>query len=289
MLSFVKLTAAGNDFLLLDGREGLPERPDHLARSLCARRLSLGADGLIVVETTGCLPSLGVTHFEPDGARTFCLNAVRGAAAWLVATGQHPVDDPIVLRTDAGDLDVLPRDGQVDVALPTPRVLERRSVVLGDDLLVLGCFVDVGNPQFVVVLDSLTELESPLLLDRARAIRWNEEEFPGGTNVNFVVQDGDAWHIRTYERGVEDETLSCGSGVLAAACALVGCPYPEVLEPAATTSGRASRPEMPAPLELRFRTRSGEDHVVAFPEGSQSLRIWARGPVDIVAGGQLWT
>ncbi len=53
MLSYVKLTAAGNDFLLLDGREGLPESPDHLARRLCTRRLSLGADGLIVVETTG--------------------------------------------------------------------------------------------------------------------------------------------------------------------------------------------------------------------------------------------
>ncbi|RMG13744.1 MAG: hypothetical protein D6731_11640 [Planctomycetota bacterium] len=297
MISFVKLNAAGNDFVLVDGREGLPEPPEELARRLCTRRLSLGADGLLVVEETGELPPLGVAHYEPDGERTFCLNGLRGAAAWLVATGQHPPGEALVLRSDAGDLDAIPGRAEVSVALPQPRSLERRSVLLEDGLLVLGCFVDVGNPQFVVVLGEPSELEAPDLMDRARELRWAVDSFPGGTNVTFAAPDPareDRWYVRTYERGVEDETLSCGSGVFAAACALVGCPYPEAVllsapSPAGASLGRSSAAaSRPSALRLHFACRSGEEQVVTFPEGPNSQRVWSRGPVQLVAGGQLW-
>jgi diaminopimelate epimerase len=290
MLSYVKLTAAGNDFVLLDGRDGLPEAAEDLARRFCARRLSIGADGLIVVEATDGLPPLGVTHYEPDGTRTFCLNGVRGAASWLVATGQHPAGEAMVLRTDFGDLDVIPSERDVEIVLPPPRSLERRSV-LTDDLTVLGCFLDVGNPQFVVVLDSMADLESPTLMDRAHEIRWREDLFPGGTNVCFVAQDGDCWQIRSYERGVEAETLACGSGAVAAACALVEAPYPEAVLASASHErpGGGSGKTTNGSLTIVLKTRAGHVQHVTFPDGPGSHRIRARGPVRMVAGGQVWS
>jgi diaminopimelate epimerase len=290
MLSFVKLTAAGNDFVLIDGRDGLPEPPEALARRLCTRRLSIGADGLLIVEVTGGLPELAVTHFEPDGSRTFCLNGARGAAAWLVATGQLPAGDGVVLRTDLGDLDMVPDEFEVEVTLPPARCVERRSVLLDDGVTVLGCYVDVGNPQFVVVLDSLVELESHTLMDRARAIRWQAEVFPDGTNVCFVAQDHDVWQLRTFERGVEDETLSCGTGAVAAACALIEAPYPEAVL-ASASHGRPHGSGAPTaePLTLILRTRVGDAQRITFPQGPGSARILSRGPVHMVAGGQLWS
>jgi diaminopimelate epimerase len=292
MLSYVKLTCAGNDFILLDGRDGLCEPPEELAKRLCARRLSLGADGLLVVEETGDLPPLGVTHFEPDGARTFCLNGVRGVAAWLVATGQHHSDEALALRTDAGDLDVMPGRFEVSVALPWPKTLERRSVALHDGTQALGCFVDVGNPQFVIVLDGLEALDTPGLMATARQIRWATGTFPEGANVTFVAPDvsHDRWQVRTYERGVEEETLACGTGVLAAACALVGAPYPEAVQRARTPArtGGGPRPSLPGGLELGFLTRGGHELSVSFPDGAGSRRVWTRGPVQLLAGGQLW-
>jgi diaminopimelate epimerase len=290
MLSFAKLTAAGNDFILIDARAGLPEPPEDLARRLCTRRLSVGADGLLIVETTGGLPEIAITHFEPDGSRTFCLNGARGAASWLVATGQHAAGEPIVLRTDFGDLDMVPDEFEVEVVLPPPRCVERRSVTLEGGMTVLGCYVDVGNPQFVVVLDSLMDLESPTLMECARAIRWQTDEFPDGTNVCFVAQDGDVWQLRTYERGVEDETLSCGTGAVAAACALVEAPYPEaVLASASHGRPHGTGASTPEPMTLVLRTRIGDAQRVTFPHGPGSPRVISRGPVRMTAGGQLWS
>jgi diaminopimelate epimerase len=267
-LSFVKAEAGGNDFVVLDGRGGLPAPEADLARDLCRRRRSVGADGLIVVHD-GPGGALALAHLEPDGARTFCLNAVRAVAAWALARGEAA--GPRLL-TDAGPLevDVRARDpdaaARVAVALPPPRMLEARRAPLAGGPTFDGTFVDVGNPQFVIALDP-TALEHPDLMTWGRAVRHLRPVFAEGTNVCFAARlpDGRV-AVRTYERGVEDETLSCGTGAVATACAL----------------GKGEQ-------EVRLLTRGGDEQRVTLvrdPHG-RLTGVWAEGPARVVAAGEV--
>lgn len=288
MLSYVRLSAAGNDFLLLDGRLGLPKAPEDLARELCPRRLALGADGLLVVDRG---EPWRVRHYEPNGEQTFCLNGVRGAAAWLVAAGHSHTGRELLIQCEDMDMEVHVDCSEmvleVAVSLPRPLRLEQRSVTLPEGVVVHGVSVDVGNPQFVVLLGDAAQLDDPNLMRRARSLRWNQASFPEGTNVNFVALDDlaqpkaeDEWLIRTYERGVEDETLSCGSGILAAACALASVPSLVLAGP--------NGPETSAAVSLPFRTWGGDLQRVTFPQGAESTRVWASGPVRLLCSGDLW-
>jgi diaminopimelate epimerase len=261
MLPFVKVEAGGNDFVLVDARRPLPAGGAALAQDLCRRRRSVGADGLLLVDP-GEPGDDGLTlvHHEPDGARTFCLNGVRAAARWaadegLLASG--------ALRTDAGRLAVSVDRGGVEVALPPPRLLERRRATCAGRT-VEGTFVDVGNPQFVVEV-SPADLEDPGLMAWGRALRHLAAVFPGGTNVCFAARrPGGALALRTYERGVEDETLSCGTGAVATACALG------------------------AGDEVRLLTRGGDELRVGLArEGARVVRVRARGPARVVARGSV--
>ncbi len=298
MPSFVKITAAGNDFVLLDGRQPASQPACELARDLCPRRLSVGADGLLVVspghEEDGS-PRWEVVHHEPDGGRTFCLNGVRGAAAWLVASGAAPAQDKLRLRCEGVELTARVRGAsdrwEVSVAVPAPEHPTPREVALPEGVLVLGTFVDVGNPQLVVVLDDAEQLEAPDLMRRGRSLRWSEA-FPEGTNVSFVAPGGPggAWRIRTYERGVEGETLACGTGVVAAAAALLRAPCHAAVLPAGgrlpALGGAADG--LATPRTLAFWTRAGDRLDVTFPAGAESARVWASGPVRLVARGEAW-
>lgn len=281
MSRFVKLSASGNDFVLVDGREGLPCPASELAERVCPRQTSIGADGLIVVEEDGV-----VGHYEPDGSQTFCLNGLRAAAAWIVASGQSTHGRELFLTSGDQELEIhvdcSQLEFEVSVALPRPLDVAVRSVSLPQGVLVHGVYVDVGNPQFVVMLETSEQLDDPHLMQRARALRWSTA-FPEGSNVAFVApRGGSEYRIRSYERGVEGETLSCGTGIVAAACALVEAP----------SHVMAAVQESPAatdPLTLRFHTESGEVQRVCFPDGRGSPRVWSTGPVRILYTGALWT
>lgn len=281
MTRFVKLTASGNDFVLVDGRKGLPRPAAELAELLCPRQTSVGADGLLVLEEDEL-----VSHYEPDGSQTFCLNGLRAAASWLVASGQCESGREMVLRCMDQELEIhvdcSQLEFEVSVAVPRPTEVDMRSVNLPQGVLVHGIAVDVGNPQFVVLLETAEQLDDPHLMQRARALRWSTS-FPEGSNVAFVgPRSGSEYRIRSYERGVEGETLSCGTGIVAAACALVEAPS---LVMASVPPGCASPSE---PLTLRFHTESGDVQRVCFPDGRTSPRVWSTGPVRILYQGELW-
>lgn len=280
-MRFVKLSASGNDFVLIDGRHGLPRPAAELAERFCPRQLSVGADGLLVLEADD-----QVAHYEPDGSRTFCLNGVRAAASWLVASGQSEGGRELILRCEDQELEVhvdcSQLEFEVSVALPRPLDVDARSVTLPQGVVVHGIAVDVGNPQFVVLLDHADQLDDPRLMERARALRW-ATAFPDGTNVAFVgSRGGSDYRVRSYERGVEDETLSCGTGIVAAACALVEAP---ALVMASVPPGQGGPSE---PLTLRFHTESGDVQRVCFPDGRSSPRVWSTGPVRILYQAELW-
>lgn len=269
-LTFVKVEAGGNDFVLLDARDarrGLPAPAEALARDLCRRRRSVGADGLILVEGPVGGPAIEIVHLEPDGARTFCLNAVRAVAAWAHADGL-PVER---WATDAGSVEVRVDAGAAEdgvraaVALPPPRTIEPHRAAAEGAPPLEGTFLDVGNPQFVVEVDAAT-LEHPALMAWGRALRHHRAVFPDGTNVCFAARLSDGRvALRTYERGVEDETLSCGTGAVATACALAG----------------------PHDDEVRLLTRGGDELRVSLVRRAGRLeRVWAEGPARVVARGR---
>lgn len=282
MSRFVKLSASGNDFVLVDGRKGLPCTPSELAGRVCPRQTSIGADGLLVVQEDNV-----IAHYEPDGSQTFCLNGLRAAAAWIVASGQSEHGRELILRSGDQEaevhVDCSQLEFEVSVALPRPLDVGVKSVSLPQGVLVHGVFVDVGNPQFVVMLETSEQLDDPHLMQRARALRWSTA-FYEGSNVAFVApRGGNEYRIRSYERGVEGETLSCGTGILAAACALVEAPT------LVMANEVAGSPDETDPLTLRFHTESGEIQRVCFPDGKDSPRVWSTGPVRILYTGSLWT
>lgn len=218
-LSFVKYSGAGNDFIILDARDGEPVGdPGALAKALCRRGRSVGADGLIVIEP----PDEGVDVparmrlWNADGSDAeISGNGARCVARFLVDHGA----DPAAVRFDS-DVGVLTAQVDGDICrlqLPTrARVFpNRRLRVEGRDLT--GTYVEVGVPYFVCFHDDPDELAVRFL---GRAIRNHPDLAPRGANVDFVrIEDEQRLYFRVYERGVEDETLSSGTGSISAALA----------------------------------------------------------------------
>jgi len=268
-LPFAKASAAGNDFVVVAAEAvaaaGL--EPAAVARAVCPRRVAVGADGLVTVGAAGP-ERLAVRHYEPDGAETFCLNGLRAALAWARAEGRWDGAAALALDAGAPEGPVAVEPGpRPRVAVAPPARLEPRSVAAAGRTW-RGTDAWVGNPQFVVRLPDAAALADPDLMTAGRALRWTTDAFPAGANVTFVAGAGARWRIRTYERGVEGETLACGTGTVAAACAL-----------AAAGEGDA----------YRFRAASGEELTVDLERdgAGRLVRVWSGGPARLVARGRL--
>ena len=255
-----KMTGSGNDFVMLDGRHTSAERwPATRVAALCDRRSGVGADGLVVL-TPDAPGRVRMTYWNSDGSRAaMCGNAALCSARLAVYL---ELADPgeLCLLTDAG---VVPArsDGASDraeIKLPdveVPAGLAGLEPGDGERWLAFGT---VGVPHLVVRVD---DLEAVDLAGRGRALRFDPSIGSPGANVNFVapgVASGDPWRIRTYERGVEGETLACGTGTVAAAIAL------------------AARGE--AHLPLRFRSRGGPELLVrAALDEARAHDVWLGG------------
>lgn len=209
----VKMSGAGNDFLVL-AREDAVRLGEDLrgwARRVCRRGVSAGADGVVVVTPLGGA-RLQVDFLNPDGTPAFCGNGTRCAARFAVLRGLAPPE--MVLATAAGDVPAEVRGGTVRLVLPPPR---DRGSWLGelDRKTVAGRLVDAAVPHLVL----RAEDNPGLAFERdAPALRRHPSLQPGGANVDWVeIDPGDRVRIRTWERGVEGETLCCGTGAVAAA------------------------------------------------------------------------
>jgi len=214
---FTKMQASGNDFILIRNLEGLvtPEEAPELARKLCRRRLSVGADGLILIEPPrDPRNAFSWRFFNADGTEAeMCGNGGRCAARFAVEEGLAGPE--LTFETLAGEIRAEVRGARVKVALTPPRDLRLDlSLSLEGQTLSLH-FVNTGVPHAVLFVE---DLEETPVEDLGRRIRFHEHFAPAGTNVNFVrVLARDRIALRTYERGVEEETLACGTGAAAAA------------------------------------------------------------------------
>jgi diaminopimelate epimerase len=213
---FFKMSAAGNDFILFDNGSGewpAAEMRDRVRR-LCTRALSVGADGLILLETSR-KADIRARFFNPDGEATFCGNGARCAARLAYLQGLAPAR--LVLETDRGLHRAEVTGDSVIIDMPDPEGFTRMEVeALGRTWR--GARLDTGVPHFV----ALEEGPHPGgILQAGRALRSHPSFGPAGVNVDFVHPNAEGdFSIRTFERGVENETLACGTGTVAAALAL---------------------------------------------------------------------
>ena len=215
-LIFSKMAGGGNDFVVIDNRTAKIADAGDLTRRICTRALSVGADGLILIE-----PSVRATfrmrYYNADGGlATFCGNGTRCAARFAllnVISGRK-----MTIETDAGIVGAeVGEHGQVTLSLPAPHSFRpRRPLAIGNQAI-QGSSMMVGVPHYVVFLRE--DLWSQNIAPLGSAIRRHPDLVPdGGANANFVVvRDEHAIEVRTYERGVENETMACGSGVVASA------------------------------------------------------------------------
>lgn len=235
---FYKMSGSGNDFIMLDGRHVDPAfLTEERVRTLCDRRLGVGADGLVLL-TPAAPGEVRMDFWNCDGSRAdMCGNAAL-CSTRLAAHLEMAPGTGLKLVTRAGTFPVRYRPGAGELAelnlpdfiLPAPPPgLEPGP---GETP---GCLATVGVPHLVV---EVADLDRTDLMDRGRVLRHHSLLGPAGANVNFVASREGRWLVRTYERGVEGETLACGTGAVAAAVALVQSRKAQFPVELVTRSGR---------------------------------------------------
>jgi diaminopimelate epimerase len=212
---FAKLHGAGNDFLLFDGRHdaGLADLIAPLVPRLCHRRLGIGADGVLVVEESGA-GIVRLRYWNGDGSNAaFCANGTRCAARFVAERWGWRT---ALIRTGHGEVVAEVAGDRVTLQLPAPETVQawRTLSLAGGEV---RCrYLEVGVPHLVVPVDWHDFWQHPLA-PLAPALRHHPELPPGGANVTFLHHSpAGQLQARSFERGVEGETLSCGSGVVAA-------------------------------------------------------------------------
>jgi diaminopimelate epimerase len=259
-----KMSGSGNDFVLLDGRYTTPQEwtPGRVAR-VCDRRTGVGADGLVILSPDGP-GSVRMTYWNSDGSRAaMCGNAALCSTRLSVYLELAEPGD-LCLLTDAGVVRArCLADGDLaEIRLPDFELAAKEppfELVAGERWM---AFATVGVPHLVIRVDDIEAID---LAGRGRALRFDPRLGAAGANVNFVAApaSGERWLIRTYERGVEGETLACGTGTVAAAVAAA------VREDA----------ELPA----RFTSRGGQELIVrASVDGRQASDVWLGGEGKLV-------
>lgn len=212
-ISFTKFSATGNDFILIDNREfGLSETDREFFVKICKRRISVGADGVLLIDNSKEF-DFSVRYFNADGSEAQCGNGARCAAFFAFQKGICDKKNRFNFLNHIYDGEV---DGNtVIIKMPEPKELFKIKNVLQEKFLEEGGFVDTGVPHYVLFG---TDVENIDVAKIGKKYRYHPDFRPDATNVNFVeILSKDAINVRTYERGVEAETLSCGTGCVASA------------------------------------------------------------------------
>jgi diaminopimelate epimerase len=262
-IEFAKYSGAGNDFILIDNRDGLfSSENSELIREMCARRTSIGADGLILLENSN-KADIRMRFFNSDGNEAeMCGNGVRCLIAFARRKGVQ--SDTLTVET-------------MERVLPARVEGERISIDMGEvtetklniDIEIDGQtyrvhHTNTGVPHAVMFVDDVNAVD---VIGVGRKVRFHERFQPKGANANFVQVTGpSSVSARIYERGVEDETLACGTGCTA--CAVVSALVKGLQPP------------------IRVLTRSGETLTLDFrKDGEQISEVTMTGPTRLVYEG----
>lgn len=212
-LPFYKFSATGNDFILIDNRERIVSGNDvEFFRQICQRRVSVGADGVLLIEKSQEF-DFTLRYFNADGAAAECGNGARSAAYF--AYKNKIADKKMKFRFDESVYEAHVNNTLVKIKLPSPRDWSDANGILEENFLEEGGFINTGVPHFVLFGRDIDKQNVQSLGEK---YRYHSHFQPAGTNVDFVqVLSPTQIKVRTYERGVEKETLSCGTGCVASA------------------------------------------------------------------------
>jgi diaminopimelate epimerase len=205
-IPFQKYEATGNDFVIIDNREGKYSFSIDEVKKICDRKFGVGADGLMLIEKHPTL-DFNLIYFNNDGSPSLCGNGSRAAIKMASSLGVINGHAAFNAYDGVHDADLLPNS---NVRL---KMHDVKEVKKNRD----GVFINTGSPHFIQQVDSTKNFP---VVEEGRKIRNSDSFKPSGTNANFIqLLPNNTIFVRTYERGVEDETLSCGTGVTAAALA----------------------------------------------------------------------
>ncbi|MEI6048878.1 MAG: diaminopimelate epimerase [Bacteroidota bacterium] len=252
---FNKYQGAGNDFVIIDNRRGIFNPDDSgLIKRLCNRRFGIGADGLILI----CASSqhdFEMKYFNSDGLiGSMCGNGGRCSADFAIKAGI--AGKMLSFMAVDGVHKALAEDGIIRLQMNDPKQPQ----------IINGCyFINTGSPHYVLFRKDINDID---VNTEGKKIRWADDFAPGGTNVNFVEIEKNGIYVRTFERGVEEETLSCGTGVTASAIASV-------------LSGHFDT------KTVKVRTKGGNLSVSFNIEGMSISDIWLSGPATFVFEGEI--
>ncbi len=253
--TFYKYQGTGNDFVLIDNRHNIFDKNNtKLIAQLCDRRFGIGADGLILLESHPEV-DFKMVYFNADGNQSsMCGNGGRCISAFAKFLGM------IQFEATFEAIDGL-HHSIIDRDLVKLQMQDVNHIEAFEDHVLL----DTGSPHFVQLRQQLDKLD---VKKEGARIRYNKNYFEDGINVNFVDKIGDDnYAVRTYERGVEDETLSCGTGVTAVALAM-------------HYMGEAKE------NHIELKTEGGNLQVTFVKEGGIYKNIWLTGPAKMVYKGE---
>ncbi len=267
-LKFYKYQGAGNDFLVADNRDGSIQLSVNQIAALCDRRYGVGADGLMLLERSDVY-DFRMVYYNSDGSGgMMCGNGGRCIVAFAADMGMEHFD------FEAADgfhtAEILCVEGDVKtVRLRMKDVSEivRYESLKGVDIPSDGCFLDTGTRHYVRMVERLDGYD---VVSEGRVIRYADELGPVGANVNFIEPCGGLLKVRTYEKGVEDETFACGTGIVASCIAA----YASGVEPSSTDeSGR-----------IHYEVKAKRDFLaVDFVPSDVAKEVWLSGPATFVA------
>jgi diaminopimelate epimerase len=214
------MTGSGNDFVMVDARVSAPAdwTPADM-QAVCARGTGIGADGIVFVGPGSHEGSARMTYYNADGSHAaMCGNAALCSTTLAVHLGVGRPEG-MDLETDAGTYrSRAALAGQAELHLApveAPAAVPGLGLLAGERQAVLS---RVGVPHLIVLVDNVDEVA---VMERGRALRFDPALAPDGANINFISKDETGvWRMRTYERGIEGETLACGTGAVGAGCAI---------------------------------------------------------------------
>lgn len=251
-MNFSKYQGTGNDFILVDNRDGSADKSVERVRFLCDRKFGIGSDGIIFLENHPQIDFI-MDFYNPDGSQSFCGNGSRCAVAFANHLGL--IQDSCSFEAIDGLHKAIIKSNYVEILMGDVTEIE-----VNDSFY----FLNTGSPHYVAVEPIVNSID---MVAYGRDVRYNERFKSDGTNVNVIEKKAEGIRMRTYERGVENETLSCGTGVTASALV-------------AMSKGWFKD-------QLEVETKGGNLKVRAEKEAGAFKNIWLCGAAELVYKGEI--
>lgn len=254
-LKFWKYQGTGNDFIMIDGRNMPVKFSVSEIKRLCDRRFGIGADGLIILKPHDKY-DFEMDYYNSDGSQSFCGNGSRCAQAFAKALGMIE-NQSVFVAIDSV------HHGRMDKDWYETKMGDVNKIDRFDN----EYFLNTGSPHHIVYVENIDEVD---VQGKGAQIRYSEKYKVEGTNVNFVEVDNEVLKVRTYERGVEGETFSCGTGVTAVALA------------------HTFKTKQFSKSLIRIKTKGGQLAIKFIANENETFRdIWLCGPAELVYQGHI--